>query len=212
LTTIIKLSKSGPLTGTYQIDGNSLEQILEENVEIQQYLEHKDPGDDTECESIRYCLWFDPDRCCSFFADRVLICEGLSEKALIDYLIEERRIDFDNQSVFVLNAAGKFNIPRYMNLFGSFGIRHAAVFDLDASKPRQVEINELIENSKNDFTLGLHAFIEGDGDFEGFLGINKVDNRNMKPLNVMWHYKNKKIDDKVIGNLIDIVKTTVMDE
>lgn len=207
IPSLLKLTKNEAKTCIYQIDKNALQGILKENKELKEILGKDATEKDIELESIRYCLWLDPDRCCSFFADIVLICEGLSEKALIDCLVKEKRLNFKNRKVYILNAGGKYDIHRYMNLFGKLGIKHSVLFDGDKNNDKHKKINEFIEKNKNDFTLNLHKFEEGT--LEDFLEIEEVDDGYKKPLNVMWHYKNGKIKQEKIDALIEIIKKLV---
>ncbi len=209
ITSIIKLFKDGPETKVYQIDKNVLGEILKENKELKDILGEKTKEKDLDLESIRYSLYLDPDRCCSFFSDKVLICEGMSEKVLIDCLIKEKKLTFKNSRVYVLNAAGKYDIHRYMNLFGKLGIKHSVLFDGDNNSSRHHQINKFIEKNKNDFTSNLHQF---EGEFEDFLGIDKVNDHYEKPLNVMWHYRNGKIKQDKINELIKILRNLIDQE
>ena len=54
------------------------------------FLSETTEEQEMEEEAIRYQLWIDSERCCSFFSDVVILCEGATEKALIDYLIKNR--------------------------------------------------------------------------------------------------------------------------
>lgn len=208
IPSLLKLTKkNGAETSIYQIDRNTLQDTLIENKESKEILGEEATGKDIELESIRYCLWLDPDRCCSFFADIVLICEGLSEKALIDCLVKEKKLNFKNRRVYILNAAGKYDIHRYMNLFAKLGIEHSVLFDGDKNNDKHKKINEFIEKNKNNLTLNLHKFVEGE--LEDFLEIEKVDDRYKKPLNVMWHYRNGKIKPEKIDALIKIIEKLV---
>ena len=207
MPSLLKLTKNVAETFIYQIDNNTLQDILKENKALKEILEGKATGEDIELESIRYCLWLDPDRCCSFFADIVLICEGLSEKALIDCLVKEKKLNFKSRRVYILNAAGKYDIHRYMNLFDRLGIEHSVLFDGDTNNDKHKKINAFIEKNKNKFTLKLHSFSEGE--LEDFLGIKKVTDRYKKPLNVMWHYRNNKIRQEKIDELIKIVENLI---
>jgi len=206
IPSLLKLIKDEAKTTIYQIDKVTLQNILKENKEIKEILGEETTERDIELESIRYCLWLDPDRCCAFFADAVLICEGLSEKALIDYLVKNRNINFKNSRVYILNAAGKYSIHRYMNLFGALGIRHSVLFDGDNDKDRNKRINEFIERNRNKFTLNLYSF---ENELEDFLQIKKESDKYKRPLNVMWHYRNSKIKQEKIEELIKIVKTLI---
>ena len=203
---ILKLSKDGPETKIFQIDRSTLDEILKENKELKTILGEAPTEKDIDLESIRYCLCLDPDRCCAFFADNVLICEGLSEKALIDTFIKESKIIPKNSKTYILNAAGKYDIHRYMNLFGKLGVTHSVLFDGDNNKDRHKKINDFIQKNGNAFTLKLHQF---PGELEDFLEITKESDRHKKPLNVMWHYRNNQIPPSKVHDLIKIIENLV---
>ncbi len=206
IPSILKLAKDGPETKIYQIDKETLKATLEENKELKTILGETSTDRDIELESIRYCLWLDPDRCCAFFADAVLICEGLSDKALIDTLIKNEKITLENSRMYILNAAGKYDIHRYMNLFGKLGIKHSVLFDGDNDSDKHKKINEFIQNNKNSFTLNCYQFPR---ELEDFLEIPKESDRYKKPLNVMWHYRNNKIPKQKINELTEIIKNLI---
>lgn len=200
---ILKLRKDRAETIIHQIDKDRLLEILKENEELKKILGKEITEKDLEEESIWYSLWLDSERCSAFFADTVLICEGPTEKSLIDYLIKNNRIDLKNKQVYILDAMGKYNIHRYMNLFSNLGIKHSILFDGENNKDKQKKINRFIEDNKNTFTLKLHSF---EGELEDFLEISKTSDKYKKPLNVMWHYRNHKINQEKIDELIKIVK------
>ena len=209
VNSILKLSKSMAETQIYQIDEAVLKDILSENKELKVILGEEATDKDLELESIRFCLWFDPDRCSAFFSDFVLICEGMSEKALIDTLIKTGHINLKNSKTYILNAGGKHDIHRYMNLFGKLGIRHSVLHDGDNNRDRHEKINNFIEQKKNSYTLNLHSFPD---DLEKFLEIETENVRYKKPLNVMWHYRNDKIKKERLNELNRIIKKLIDDE
>ena len=209
VNSILKLSKSSAETQIHQIDETALADILSENKELKTILGEKTTAKDLELESIRYCLWFDPDRCSAFFSDFVLICEGMSEKALIDTLIKTGEVNLNNCKTYILNAGGKYDIHRYMNLFGRLGIRHSVLYDGDNNKDRHEKINKFIEQKNNSYTMNLFSFPD---DFENFLEIEIENDRYKKPLNVMWHYRNKKIKKERLNELNKIIIKLIDDE
>jgi len=144
-------------------------------------------------EGVRYLLWLDYERCSAFFADIVLICEGASEKIFIDYLVKNKWEDLRAEKFYVLDAMGKFNIHRYMNLFKELGINHSILYDKDEDMGIQKIINDFIESKRNIFTKSIDFF---DKDLEFFLGIEKPsgDRKDRRPLNVLWKYKNNRIE------------------
>lgn len=209
VNSILKLSKSTAETKIHQIDETALKDVLSENKELKTILGEEATAKDLELESIRYCLWFDPDRCSAFFSDFVLICEGMSEKALIDTLIKTGEVNLNNSKTYILNAGGKYDIHRYMNLFGRLGIRHSVLHDGDNNRDRHEKINNFIEQKKNSYTMNLFSFPD---DFERFLEIEVENDRYKKPLNVMWHYRNEKIKKERINELNKIIKKLIDDE
>jgi len=158
-----------------------------------------------EEEAIRYLLWLDSERCSAFFADIVLICEGATEKAFIDYLIKNEWNDIREKKTYILDAMGKFNIHRYMNLFKELGIYHSVLADRDENNDVHELINQFIEGQKNEFTKSIDFF---DKDIETFLGINAPpgNRRDKRPLNVMWHHTKEKISN----DKIDALKSKVV--
>lgn len=198
LASILKLYKKNGETQICQINNEKLNNILVVNSELKNILGKKAEANDLDLEAIRYSLWLDPDRCCAFFADLILICEGGSEKILIDYLIKNKDIELPNKEVYILNAAGKENIHRYMNLFRELGIKHSIIFDGDEDKKNKeyhTKLKQFLEKNKNDFTVKVDYFQDN---LEKFLNIPEENESHKKPLSVMWHYQNKKIgEDKI---------------
>jgi len=199
---IIKLRKKEAETIIHQLSKLDLDHLLQENKELKSILGIKPTGKEFDVESFWYSLWLDPDRCCSFFADLVLICEGASEKVLLDLLIKEKKINLENKKLYILSSAGKENIHRYMNLFHKLGISHSVLFDGDNNAERHRKINEFLHKNKNEFTRRIHQFV---GDFEDFLEIEKGQNGRNKPLSVLWHYKHNKIKNEKIEELAKII-------
>ncbi len=198
LSSILKLYKQNGETQVFQITDSELEEILIANKDLKDILGQTTEEKDLDLEAIRYSLWLDPDRCCAFFADFVLICEGASEKILIDYLIRNKEIELPNKEVYILNALGKENIHRYMNLFNELGIKHSVIFDGDENKKNKeyhTKIRQFLEKNKNNFTFKIDCFQDN---LEKFLNIPEENDNYKKPLSVMWHYQNKKINDKEI--------------
>jgi predicted ATP-dependent endonuclease of OLD family len=229
ITALIKLKRDNGTTQVFQVSEDTQKMIIEQNNELAQLLKSKlnapsddqptnssvdqstkkrireiigDTDDDTrmEEEAIRYLLWLDSERCSAFFADIVLICEGATEKAFIDYLIKNNWNDLREKRIYVLDAMGKFNIHRYMNLFKELGIYHSVLADKDENNNVHAYINQFIKDKKNEFTKSIDFFKK---DIEHFLGIKAPpsNRRDKKPLNVMWHYFNKKISEDKINKL-----------
>ncbi|HEC92608.1 MAG TPA: ATP-dependent endonuclease, partial [Candidatus Atribacteria bacterium] len=226
---LIKLKRENGVTRCFQVSEEIREDILKENNEFTQLLKEKlddlsvdertkkrirnilgDTDDDKRMdeEGIRYSLWLDSERSSSFFADIVLICEGATEKTFIDYLLKNEWDDFREKKIYVLDAMGKFNIHRYMNLFKALGIYHSVLADRDENNNVHEIINEFIESNQNEYKKKIYFFNKNIEDFLG-IPIPTIERKDKKPLNVMWHYKNNKIEKTKINQLKDIIEGLV---
>jgi len=226
MPSLIRLKRDFGVTRIFQVSEEINQRIIERNSELAQHLRNKlnDPSvsektkekirrklsstDDVtrmEEESIRYLLWLDATRCSAFFADIVLICEGATEKIFIEYLIENKWENLKEKRVCILDAMGKYNIHRYMNLFKELGILHSILLDKDEDEQIHTFINEFIQDQKNEYTQEIY-FLENN--IETFLGITPPpeNRRDKKPLNVMWHYFQGKIDKNKIRELEKVVE------
>jgi len=225
ISALMKLKRDNGITQVFQVSEDTRKNIIEKNNELAQLLQRKldDPSVDRgtkkrikrimgdtddatrmEEEAIRYVLWLDSERCCAFFTDIVLICEGATEKIFIDYLVKNEWHDLKEKRIYVLDAMGKFNIHRYMNLLKELGIYHSILTDRDEDKNVHEFINQFVEEQKNEFTKSVDFF---DKDIETFLGINTPPGtrRDKRPLNLMWCYSKSRI----AGEKIDALKSKV---
>ena len=227
LTGIVRLSKDNGITKTFQITKKVLSEILDENLglyrkfcdclestqiskKIKEKIKEKGLGEENpnpagklEEEALKYFLWLDSERSSLFFAKKVIVCEGASEKVFIDYLFDKCWPEFREKHVYLLDALGKFNIHRYMALLTALGIEHSVLFDSDQDSEIHGIVNSFIQDQKTDFTKNIHAF---EKDFEEFLGIEKPKRRDLKPLNIIVKYQNQKISSGKLTKLKAILE------
>jgi predicted ATP-dependent endonuclease of OLD family len=104
-------------------------------------------------EIFRFQLWLDGDRSTLFFANKVLIVEGATEKALFNYLLANEWGALSEHHICIIDALGKYNFHRYMGLMKAYGIPHGVILDDDNEKNHHLVVNELIEKSANKYTL-----------------------------------------------------------
>ena len=104
-----------------------------------------------DMESVKYALWLNPHRCSAFFANKILLVEGATESSLIGYMFEEGLIHNPTGGVFIFDSIGKYNIHRFMNLFGELGIPHAVLYDHDNGKTTGGLVESTINSSANGF-------------------------------------------------------------
>lgn len=197
-----------------QIKLERLNALFSENQEINKLvtgLRNYEAGADEqkiEMEAVKYFLWLNPERCGVFFARKTLVVEGPSEVVLINYLIQTGKIRPPIGGLFVIDALGKSNVHRFMNLLGELKIEHSVLHDRDPNKTGDDKIfhermNSLIQDSRNGFTRSIHVF---DDDLEAFLGVTMPDKEYRKPSRLLLALKESRIAENRIEALCKLVE------
>ncbi|CAN2046288.1 putative ATP-dependent endonuclease of the OLD family [Candidatus Magnetomoraceae bacterium gMMP-1] len=228
LSGIIRLSKNNGKTETFQITDDIFSEVIDSNLglynkfcdclnsdDIKECIKkriRKDKlGEDDPChsskleeEAVKYFLWLDSERAAMFFAKKVIICEGASEKVFIDYLLDEYWPELRAKHIYLLDTLGKFNIHRYITLMTALGIQHSVMLDSDEDAGIHGIINSFIEQKRTEFTKTIYAF---ENDFESFLGIEKPKRKDLKPLNIIVKHQKGEISDDKLAELRGIIET-----
>lgn len=209
---IIRARRPDGVVATFQIDETQWNSIVDANHAIQQ-VAAKYPkvqktmlADDLkpEMESVKYCLWLNPDRAGMLFAQHVLLVEGPSETAFINRLLDDGKLALP-QGTYVLDCLGKYNIHRFMNLLSSLGVEHAVLHDDDDNKDEHQELNQLISDSKNsDFT---RAIVTIPRDLESALGVAAPGSNHRKPQHLLYCYATDQIDNAKLTGFCELVKS-----
>ena len=150
-------------------------------------------------EAFRLQLWFDSDRASMFFADKVLLVEGATEKMLFNYLLANNWNDLTRERILIVDALGKFNFHRFIKLFAAYGIRHGIMMDNDNNEKHHAVINQLIRDRKNEFTLAEP--FEFSKDLETYLGISLPKRNDQKPLQIIPKLKDGSIAPEKLAQL-----------
>ena len=130
----------------------------------------------------RFQLWLDGERASLFFADKVLLVEGATERGLFNYLLANDWHDLSAQHICLVDVLGKYNFHRYMGLMEAYGIPHGVMLDDDNGKEHQGAVNDLVEASENGHTLA--APVKFADCLETFLGL-PVPAKDKKPLEIL---------------------------
>lgn len=73
--------------------------------------------------------WINPDRSELFFAKKVILLEGQTEKSVIPFLA--KKIGVFRYDYTLIDCGSKNNIPHYMNLLNKFQLKYVVVYDKD---------------------------------------------------------------------------------
>lgn len=134
-------------------------------------------------DQFRFQMWLDTMRASLFFADKVLLVEGETERVLFNYLLANEWKDLRDERIFVLDALGKFNFVRYLRFFKSFGIKHGVIYDEDKDPVYLKVINPFIEAEVNGFTLAAPVHLKVN--IEDELGKKIPGRDDQKPLEIL---------------------------
>ena len=225
LKTILSVKKQNVVTKIFQIKSEDVDKLLNNNYSLFKMFSDilKEPNTEPsltkkikdrklgqeffdieqklEEEALKYFMWLDAERARSFFAKHVIICEGATEKVVFDYLMNNLLSDFIDKNVYILDSMGKFNLHRYINLFGKLGITHSVLYDRDDDHSIHEIVNKFISSNTNEYTRAICTF---DSDFEKFLGIEEVSRKDLKPLNVLTMLKDSKITEQKLTELRNV--------
>ena len=134
-------------------------------------------------ERFRYQLWLDSDRAALFFADRVLLVEGATEKVLFGWLLARDWRELTLHRIAVVDVMGKFNFHRYTALLEQFGISYGLILDDDQDKHHHKAVNEMLRNQTGQYRLAPAVFIPGN--IESFLGKALPRRDDQKPVQML---------------------------
>lgn len=213
LTALCRLHKPDHVAQVGQISAPELDTLVLSNQQMNaiavKYAKYK-PGPDEmapDMECVKYFMWLNAERTGLFFARRVLIVEGPTEIAAVNYLAHTGALK-SPPDYYVLDAMGKFNIHRYMNLLGALKIDHSVLHDDDTKGKSgdelalHGEVNALIAGSRNASTREIHVFPEN---IERFLDYPMADMDHRKPTRLLLALQNGKVDATRLNDLAAIV-------
>lgn len=129
-------------------------------------------------DKFRYQLWLGSERAAMFFADRVLLAEGATEKALFAWLLARDWHDLTRHRIAIVDAMGKYNLHRYIALLEGFGIPYGLILDDDQNKNHHGVVNEMLKKTAGSNCLAEVGFVHGC--MEEFLGLNLPEQKDQK--------------------------------
>jgi len=99
----------------------------------------------TEKQKFNLLSWINPDRAELFFAKKIILVEGATEKLVIPFLANKMNIfRFDYT---LIDCASKDNIPYYINLLNKFSIPYIAVYDKDNQERKNTQARNIADRS-----------------------------------------------------------------
>lgn len=144
-----------------------------------------------------------------FFADKVLLVEGPTEKALFNWLLANNPDwhVFTKNRIAIIDVIGKFNFHRYMTLLDVFGIPYGLIVDDDLNKNHHQAINNMLKNYKCTCKIAEPMFIPEC--IELYLGLNLLSRDDLKPLKILQKLENNEINIEKLNGLREIFMSSL---
>ena len=97
-----------------------------------------------------------------FFSDKVVLVEGLEDKAVIQAIDKYSKNNFDSKGISVIPVIGKNNLDRPALIFQDLGIPIYLIFDTDSDLNSNKKINTVLKKimGETDLTKPLEMKIE----------------------------------------------------
>ena len=145
--------------------------------------------DGSEKENWNLSYWINPDRGELFFAEKVILVEGPTEKTIIPALAKQ--LNVFRHDYTIIDCGSKDSIPLYLKLLNKFKIKYIAVYDQDhqdsknqdAKKTATISTNKILNLIEDKFGQSV-AFIN---DIEEELGYQSGNSG--KPFKALQYIK-----------------------
>ncbi len=106
-----------------------------DEVRVYQYKKNLFHHDEVSIFNMNY--WINPDRSELFFAKKVILVEGQTDKIVLSYLA--KKLDVYNYDYSIIECGSKSTIPQFIKLLNAFRIPYVAVYDRDNHKWRKIK-------------------------------------------------------------------------
>lgn len=190
----------------------------QDGTQVRQYTSDLFASEDATDRRRRFHMasWINPDRGELFFARKVVLTEGETEKAIFPFLAE--KLGCFDASVTVIDCGSKNNLPLYIAILNAYRLPYCVVHDEDPlpdpmpsdwsedkrhAKQRTFQMNETIANA---IDAGLGSVEMLSPDFEGLSGVsrNQVEKKG-KALAALDHFAELDAED-IPQRLVEAVR------
>lgn len=177
---IVMETHSSYFVGLKQYKSICLIKKIKNDIKVYQYTGKLLNGDEIKNFNMNY--WINPDRGEMFFAKKVILVEGQTDKIALSYLA--KKLGIYNYNYSIVECGSKSIIPQFIKILNAYKIPYVAVYDRDNHKWRnETEIEN--SNMKNKKIKGLinkyiGDYIEFENDIEEEVYQEERERKNYK--------------------------------
>lgn len=163
-------------------------------------------GDEIKNFNMNY--WINPDRGEIFFAKKVILVEGQTDKIAISFLA--KKLGIYKYRYSIIECGSKSTIPQFIKVLNAYKISYVAVYDRDNHSWRnekELEISRLKNKKiKKLVNKKIGGYIEFENDIEEEIFNEKRERKNYKNKPYYTLQEISKIHYKLSGRLEDKIK------
>lgn len=155
-------------------------------------------------EELKLLTQFDASRNEVFFANKVMLVEGPTERYSLPYIFKLKGVDINREGISIIDSGGKENMEFFIKILREFEIPFIVLHDEDrnASNYQSYHAGPNGLNAKIEAVVGDPSLIfKADPDFEGILGLSGKDKVRQAIIRVR-NLKSEEIPE-VINNAIE---------
>lgn len=177
---IVMETHSSYFVGLKQYKSICLIKKIKNDIKVYQYTGKLLNGDEIKNFNMNY--WINPDRGEMFFAKKVILVEGQTDKIALSYLA--KKLGVYNYNYSIVECGSKSIIPQFIKILNAYKIPYVVVYDKDNHKWRnETEIEN--SNMKNKKIKGLinkyiGDYIEFENDIEEEVYQEERERKNYK--------------------------------
>lgn len=177
---IVMETHSSYFVGLKQYKSICLIKKIKNDIKVYQYTGKLLNGDEIKNFNMNY--WINPDRGEMFFAKKVILVEGQTDKIALSYLA--KKLGIYNYNYSIVECGSKSIIPQFIKILNAYKIPYVAVYDKDNHKWRnETEIeNSNIKNKKIKGLINKYIgdYIEFENDIEEEVYQEERERKNYK--------------------------------
>ncbi|NEW79033.1 MAG: AAA family ATPase [Gelidibacter sp.] len=160
-----------------------------------------------EIKSFNLSYWINPERSELFFAKKVILVEGQTDKTILPFIA--KRLNVFKYDYTIIDCGGKDSIHLYINLLNKFKIKYLVVYDKDNHIEKSTQKiadsnakNIIIENAI-DINFGKSIVLEND--IEEEIGLRNSGGRNKAHKALSYVVSNEFVLSESLENKIKII-------
>jgi len=146
---------------------------------------------------------FDSVRNEMFFAKKILLVEGPTEKYSLPYAFKLMNIDINEKGISIIDSASKNNLPFIIKILKAFKIPFVVLHDEDRNAKDYTTLHQKLNTEIENAVGNKNLVFRMDPDFEGIFNIKYQKRKVLAARKLLSSFKNKEQIPQIIMTAIE---------